>query len=226
MGDAGAMNGGTQALLATLVLLNCLLFMWMAVPTEQTLYAHFPNVLILRGFGSEAIDPISFDNNSLPTLTPEEASKLNGLYQFDPLFYHKSLDRFIPWEDREKASLWECTMFCSPMNTSAGAENVRLALVHTSPAEKKNLWYLIEMRDGDANSPVIYARSKYRKWPTYRSPWVTVTPGGTIKSKDLPELHLISAWDAFRFDTPLKWGVTAVLIVLIVFWWRQKEKDD
>merc|ERR1719230_719395 len=141
----------------------------MAVPTEQTLFMVFPNVLVLQGFGTEGLDPISFDNNSLPSLTTEEASKLNGLYQYSPMFYHKSMDRFIPWEDRGTTTTFECTMFCSAMNTTG--VDVRLALVHTSPGEsegKKNLWYLLEFRDGDANSPIVYARSKFRKSPTYR----------------------------------------------------------
>lgn len=45
--------------------------------------------------------------------------------------------------------------------------------------------YLAEFRDEDANSPVIYARTKLRKAPTYRVPWLTVTPGGELKPKDL-----------------------------------------
>merc|ERR1712217_744161 len=178
-----------------------------------------------RGFGSESIDPISFDNNSMPTLDKSQVSSLNGLYQFDPLFYHKTFDRFIPWEERDKVTIWECTFFCNPANASG--KDVRLALVHTSPSDKKNLWYLLEMHDGDANSPIVYARSKYRKWPTYRSPWVTVTPGGKIKSTDLKEVHLISAWDAFRFDTPLKWAVTATLVLGLAAYWKfRKDKDD
>lgn len=197
--------------------------MWAVVPTEQSLDAHFPNVVMLRGFGSDTIEPISFDNNSLPVLEKSDASYLNGIYQFDPLFYHKTLDRFIPWEERDKTSVWECTLFCSPMNRTS---DVKLALVHTSPDGKKHLWYLLEFRDGDANSPIIYARSKYRKAPTYRCPWMTVTPGGEIKPRDLPDVHLISAWDAFRFDTPLKWAVTAVLVAGTVAWWRSRKEWD
>merc|ERR1719378_785109 len=101
-------------------------------------------------------------------------------------------------------------MFCSPVNTTG--QEVRVALVHTTPADKKNLWYLLELRDDDANSPVIYARSKFRKAATWRSPWMTVTPGGEIKATDLPDVYLYTAWDLFRFDTPLKWGVTAAVI--------------
>ncbi len=69
--------------------------------------------------------------------------------------------------------------------------------------------YLTEFRDEDANSPIIYARTKLeaqifiqpifgfcrvssrdprlRKSPTYRVPWLTVTPGGEIKPKDLED---------------------------------------
>lgn len=200
-----------QAIIATVFLLLCLVLVWLIVPTEQTLDAKFPNVVFLTGFGAEAIEPISFDNNSLPTVDAAQAAYLSGLFQYDPLFYHKSLDRFIAWEDREKAMLWSCTMFCSPVNTSA--RDARLALVHMSPDRKKNLWYLIEMRDDDANSPIIYARSKFRKEPTYRSPWMTVTPGGEMKPQDLKDVYMYTAWDAFRFDTPLKWGVTATLVI-------------
>jgi len=209
--------------MATMMLLGLLVLVWMVVPTEQTLDAHFPNVIMLRGFGSEEIDPISFDNNTVPSLTMAEASQLNGLYQFDHLFYHKTFDRFIPWEERDKALIWECTLFCSPLNSSA--TNVRLALVHTSPDPKRNMWYLIEMRDDDANSPIIYARSKFRKSPTYRSPWVTVTPGGEIKPRDLPDVHIFTAWDGFRFDTPLKWGVTAGVILSSVAFFRWCRED-
>merc|ERR1712087_509050 len=180
--------------------------------------------LILRGFGDQALDPISFDNSTMPTVAASDATSLNGLYQFDPLFYHKSFDRLIPWEDRGKCTIWECTMFCSPLNkTGVG---LKLALVHLEQSPKKNLWYLLEMHDEDANSPIIFARSKFRKVETYRSPWVTVTPGGKQTPKDLPAVHLISAWDAFRFDTPLKWGVTVVVILAAVLWWRSRDKDD
>lgn len=219
------MNGGAVALLCTFALISVLVLMWMVVPTEQSLYAHFPNVVILRGFGYESIEPISFDNNSLPVLDKSQVASLNGLYQFDPLFYHKSFDRFIPWDDRYKVTVWDCVMFCSPMNRSGG--DVRLALIHTSVDPKKHLWYLLEMHDDDANSPYVYARSKFRKTETYRSPWMTVTPGGEIKPRDLKEVHLITAWDAFRFDTPLKWGVTVALILGVAIWWKvRKDKDD
>mmetsp|Transcript_18576 Transcript_18576/g.38643 ORF Transcript_18576/g.38643 Transcript_18576/m.38643 type:complete len:218 (+) Transcript_18576:24-677(+) len=217
------MNGGTQALLATLGIVFILVLMWAVVPTEQSLDAHFPNVLLLRGFGYDKVDPISFDNTTLPSLETHEAANLNGVYQFDPLFYHKTLDRFIPWEDRERITMFECTMFCSPMNRTS---DVRLALAHTSPDGKKHLWYLLELRDDDANSPIIYARSKFRKSQTYRCPWMTVTPGGEIKPRDLPEVHIITAWDAFRFDTPLKWAVTVALIGVGTYFWRSRKEWD
>merc|ERR1712222_202727 len=99
---------------------------------------------VLRGFDG-GIDPISHDNATLPTLESSQVSRFNGFYQFDPLFYHKSFDRLIPWEDRGKATIWECTMFCSPLNkTGVG---MKLALVHMEQAPKKNLWYLLEMHD-------------------------------------------------------------------------------
>jgi len=219
------MNGGTQALLATFALLAFLVLVWMMVPTEQTLMARFPNVVIARGFGSEDIDPISFDNTTLPALSKSQASYLNGLYQYDPLFYHKSFDRFIAWEDRYKATIFECTLFCGAMNRTG--PDTRLALVHYSPDEKKHLWYLIEMHDDDANSPYIYARSKFRKSETYRSPWMTVTPGGDIKPHDLKDVYLTTAWDLFAFDTPLKWGVTAAIVIGIAVLWKvRKDKDD
>jgi len=130
------MNGCLQACLATTLLLSFLVLVYMCVPTEQTLTASFPNVVILRGLGEEGLEPISFDNNTLPTLSAAEVATMNGLYQFDPLFYHKTLERFIPWEDRDKVTVWTCTMFCNAQNTSA--EQVKLVLVHTTPAEKKN----------------------------------------------------------------------------------------
>lgn len=216
------MNGCTQALLGTITIAFALLTMWMMVPTEQTLTAQFPNVVILRGFGTEGIEPISFDNNTLPAVDATEAAQLNGLFQFNPLFYHKTMDRFIPWEERDKAMVWECTMFCNALNRTDN--QARLALVHTSPDERKNLWYLLELHDEDANSPMIYARSKFRKEPTYRGPWMTVTPGGEIKPRDLKDVHLITAWDAFRFDTPLKWGVTVALVAgTALVWWARRD---
>mmetsp|Transcript_56344 Transcript_56344/g.101266 ORF Transcript_56344/g.101266 Transcript_56344/m.101266 type:complete len:220 (+) Transcript_56344:100-759(+) len=219
------MGGGLQVLASTLLLIFTLLFMWAAVPTEQTLDLKFPNVVVLSGFGVDKIDPISFDNNSLPEVLPAEAGNFNGFYQFDPLFYSKTFDRFIPWEERDKAMVFACTMGCRPLNTSAA--EVRLVLVHSSPDVKRNLWYLLELRDDDVNSPIVYARTKYRKSATYQVPWTTVTDGGeTMKPRDLKDVYMYTAWDAFRFDTPMKWGVSATLVGMIVLWCRMKEKDD
>ncbi|CAK9066480.1 Hypothetical protein SCF082_LOCUS33827 [Durusdinium trenchii] len=120
--------------------------------------------------------------------------------------------------------VFSCTMGCSAHNLTA--KEVKLALVHASLDGKRYSWYLTEFRDEDANSPIIYARTKLRKSPTYRVPWLTVTPGGDLKPKDLEEVHLITAWDALRFDTPLKWGVTGALVGAIAFWCKTKEKDD
>eukprot|EP00440_Ansanella_granifera_P001493 gb/GFBE01001608.1/.p1 GENE.gb/GFBE01001608.1/~~gb/GFBE01001608.1/.p1 ORF type:complete len:221 (+),score=49.71 gb/GFBE01001608.1/:1-663(+) len=219
-----ALSGGTQAGIASMAIVGMLIFMWLAVPTEQTLDLKFPNVVFLTGMGSDGLDPISFDNNSLPSLPASEVSKFNGLYQFDALFYHKSFDRFVPWEERGKAMVFDCTMGCSAHNTTAN--EVKLALVHASLDGKRYCWYLLEFRDDDANSPIVYARTKFRKSPTYRVPWLTVTPGGEIKPRDLSDVHLITAWDALRFDTPLKLGVTAAIIGAIVLWCKTKEKDD
>lgn len=220
------MGGGTTACIASLGIVFVMVTMWAVVPTEQTLDAHFPNVIYLAGMGAEGgLDPVSHDNNSMPALSASEVAGLSGVYQFDPLFYHKSLDRLVPWENRDKTHVFECTMFCTPHNKTG--EAVKLALVHTSTDGKRYLWYLIEMMDGDANSPVVYARTKFRKVAGYRSPWVTVTPGGEIKSKDLKEVYLTTAWDAFRFDTPLKLGCWAVLVLAIVgLRVTGKDKDD
>mmetsp|Transcript_31277 Transcript_31277/g.82891 ORF Transcript_31277/g.82891 Transcript_31277/m.82891 type:complete len:220 (-) Transcript_31277:91-750(-) len=219
------MGGGSTVCIASMAIVFTCLLMWAVVPTEQTLDAKFPNVLYLSGMGAEGpLEPISFDNSSMPTISEAEAAALNGIYQFDPLFYHKSLDRFVPWENRGLTHIFECTFFCNPLNNTG--EAVKLALVHTSPDEGKRwLWYLLEFHDGDANSPIVYARSKFRKAATYRSPFMTVTPGGELKPKDLKEVHLITAWDAFRFDTPLKWGCTAAIILATVALGRMS-KDD
>lgn len=218
------MGSGIQVALASVALVAVLIFMWLAVPTEQTLDLKFPNVVILRGLGGVDLDPISFDNNSLPVIPASEVGQFNGFYQFEPLFYHKSFDRFVPWEQREKTMVFSCTMGCSAHNLTA--KEVKLALVHASLDGKRYSWYLTEFRDEDANSPIIYARTKLRKSPTSRVPWLTVTPGGDLKPKDLEEVHLITAWDALRFDTPLKWGVTGALVGAIAFWCKTKEKDD
>eukprot|EP00928_Gymnodinium_smaydae_P086718 TRINITY_DN71162_c0_g1_i1.p1 TRINITY_DN71162_c0_g1~~TRINITY_DN71162_c0_g1_i1.p1 ORF type:complete len:220 (-),score=56.05 TRINITY_DN71162_c0_g1_i1:187-846(-) len=218
------MGGLTTAALAFLGLVSAIVLMWMIVPTEQTIGADFPNVLILRGFGGEALPSISHDNSTLPEIDASTAAWFNGFYQYDPLFYHKSMDRFVQWEERGQAYIFSCTLFCSPANTSA--KDARLVLLHIAREEKKNLWYLMELRDDDANSPVLYARSKFRKAVTYNSPWVTVTPGGAVKSRDLPDVYICTAWDLFRFDTPLKWGVTAALLVGTVLLYRQYREDD
>lgn len=218
------MNACLQVSFWISVVLALIITVWMGVPTEQTLTAKFPNVVILRGFGDGGLEPISFDNNTLPPITAEEASKFNGFFQFDPLFYHKTLENFIPWEDRGKVTVFACAFGCSAHNLTG--DQVKLALIHTSPDEKKHLWYLLEMRNDDANSPIIYARSKFRKFETYRSPWMTVTPGGTHKPRDLPGVHIITCWDAFRFDTPLKWGVTVALIAVTVVYFKFLRDDD
>ena len=105
----------------------------------------------------------------------------------------------------------------------------------------KKMRYLTEFRDEDANSPIIYARTKsgssdfssppntqpsaasksppfsfprLRKSPTYRVPWLTVTPGGEIKPKDLE--------DEERIGEPF--GVCLFVLIspyfyLIFFYW-------
>merc|ERR1711939_427135 len=152
------------------------------------LTAKFPNVVFVAGFGDEDIEPISHDNSTMPVIKAAQTSRLNGLYQYHPMFYHKSMDRFIPWEERGKSMIFSCSFYCGPMNTSG--KDVMLALVHMSHEPKKHLWYLLELTDEDANSPILYARSKFRKTVSYGSPWVTMTPGGDIKSKDLKNVYV------------------------------------
>lgn len=41
------------------------------------------------------------------------------MLRFEPLFYHKSFDRFVPWEQREKTMVFSCTMGCSAHNLTA-----------------------------------------------------------------------------------------------------------
>jgi len=212
----------------TAAILSVLCLVWMIVPTEQTLDVQFPNVLILAGFGSMDIEPVTHDNTTLPVIPAAQAANVNGFYQYGPQFYHKSLDRFIPWEERGMVSIWECTIFCGATNASQRAET-RTALIQQNAGPKKNLWWLVEVRDDDADSPVILARTKYRKTPTYRVPFVTVTDRGKdVKSKDIADAWIYSAWDAFRFDTPLKLGVTAVLVVATsgYLWWKKRQDDD
>lgn len=218
------MAGWLQALFFMLLIGGFGVLMWMVVPIEQTLGSTFPNVLVVSGLGKDLIEPVSFDNISLGALTESEAIGLNGFYQFDFRFYHKTMDRFIPWEDRHKAIVWSCTLFCRPINATQRRDQA--VLIHYSPDPKKHLWYLTELREDDANSPIIFARSKYRKQHTYRSPWLTVTPGGEVKPRDLPDVHLLSAWDMFRFDTPLKWGVTVTLVLLAGLWYMCRRDDD
>mmetsp|Transcript_62333 Transcript_62333/g.115701 ORF Transcript_62333/g.115701 Transcript_62333/m.115701 type:complete len:221 (-) Transcript_62333:59-721(-) len=218
------MGGFTNVVLATFLITFFLVLMYLVVPTEQALLVNFPNVVFLTGFGQEKLEPISFDNNTLDELPPGEVRKLNGVFQFDPLYYHKTLDRFIPWEDRDKVSVWDCTLFCSPLNTTD--KQNKLSLVHYSPDPKKNLWYLIELRNDDVNSPIIYGRTKYRKQPTYRAPWTTVTAGGEIKPQELPDVYIFTAWDAFRFDTPVKWGTTVALVLGVIYWYKYIFKSD
>mmetsp|Transcript_60671 Transcript_60671/g.128454 ORF Transcript_60671/g.128454 Transcript_60671/m.128454 type:complete len:218 (+) Transcript_60671:174-827(+) len=217
------MGAGVTIFLTFAGLFTGIFLMWMAVPTEQTLAVVFPNVIILGGMGSESILPISFDNNSLPELTAAETTTFNGFYRHDPLFYHHTLDRFLDSESRRSGTyIFSCAVFCGPTNSSG-----KLALLHKAPEPKKNLWYLLEFRDGDVNSPIIIARSKFRKDPTWTAPWVTVSPGGDIKAKDLPEVYMTTAWDALRFDTPLKWGCTVAIVGAIALaCWSAKEKED
>merc|ERR1719350_2373 len=180
--------------------------------------------MIVLGFGNEGIEPISFDNSTVEPVTAADASRFNGMFQYNPLFYHKTLDRFIPWEDRYKSDVWECILFCGPTASS----EAQLVLVHHSLEPKKNLWYMLELRDNDVNSPIILARTKYRKAITYQVPWMTVTPGGEVKPKDLKDVYMVTAWDAFRFDTPLKWVSTLAILVgtVYLFWFRKDEDSD
>eukprot|EP00929_Paragymnodinium_shiwhaense_P119658 TRINITY_DN91545_c0_g1_i1.p2 TRINITY_DN91545_c0_g1~~TRINITY_DN91545_c0_g1_i1.p2 ORF type:complete len:221 (-),score=38.39 TRINITY_DN91545_c0_g1_i1:377-1039(-) len=218
------MSGGMTACVAFTFIILLLMTVYLIVPTEQTVGADFPNVVFLTGFGSEPLEPVSHDNSTMPGITAADASRFNGVYQFSPLFYHKSFDRFIPWEDRGKATIFSCAFWCGPMNTTG--ENVQLALIHYSADTKRHLWYLIELFDEDANSPILYARTKFRKAITYRVPWVTVTDGGNTKSKDLPDVYITSAWCAFRFDTPLKWGVTVALVGATIAFFKYNQDDD
>jgi len=86
---------------------------------------------------------------------------------------------------------------------------------------------LLELNADVAFSPIILAWSKFRKALTFRSPWTTVTDGGDVmKARDLKDVYLLTAWDAFRFDTPVKWGCTAAIVAMTAFMWLQREKDD
>merc|ERR1711972_725898 len=157
---AGAMCGSVLCYVSLLV--GIIVFMWMAAPTEQTLLVQFPNVMILRGFGYDKIDPVSFDNTSLPEVSASDAWWLNGFYQFDHLFYHKTFDRFIPWEEKHNTMVWSCALGCRPV-VNASAKDTRVILIQTKKDEKKNLWYLLELHDDDPNSPIVLARTKFRK---------------------------------------------------------------
>merc|ERR1719316_1286806 len=168
------MNTCVTVSLCIAAIVSFLALVWMVVPTEQTLDVTFPNVLILTGFGKEDIEPVTHDNQTLPIIPAAEAASLNGFYQYNAMFYHKSLDRFIPWEERGMVSVWECTLFCGGVNASTRAET-KVALMQQTVAPKKHIWWLMEAREEDANSPVLLARTKYRKVATYRVPFMTVS---------------------------------------------------
>lgn len=223
---SGAMGGGGNVMIFASLLVGIIAFMWMASPTEQTLLVQFPNVMIVRGFGHDKLDPISFDNTTLPELSAADAWWLNGFYQFDHLFYHKTFDRLIPWEEKHDTMVWSCAIGCRPMNSSA--PDVRLILIHTKKDEKKSLWYLVELHDDDVNSPILLARSKFRSKSTWNVPWMTVTPGGDVKPRELKDVYVVTAWDAFKFDTPIKWAFTVVIVIIsgILFWRRRRSDDD
>ena len=111
----------------------------------------------------QSLRPQRWDDPSIHVMQSQgidsKAAQFNGFYQsgplqrpfvavcgngpairFEPLFYHKSFDRFVPWEQREKACgvcsascrrsctlcvmrrqtmVFSCTLGCSAYNTTA-----------------------------------------------------------------------------------------------------------
>mmetsp|Transcript_78286 Transcript_78286/g.209271 ORF Transcript_78286/g.209271 Transcript_78286/m.209271 type:complete len:223 (+) Transcript_78286:46-714(+) len=199
-----------QCSIAVLLVSFLIFSLWVTVPTDQTFENMFPNVIFMHGWGNMAIEPVAADNSTLPELPAEKMSALNGLYGHEMMFYHKTMDRFIPWEDRSKYRVWSCSVLCSPPSGTPGSS---VALVLYSQNPKRHVWYVVELNDEDANSPVVYGRTKFRKNPHYDVPWVTHTPGDAVKPKNMDGVFITISWSLFKMDTPEKWTTAACLLL-------------
>eukprot|EP00397_Hematodinium_sp_SG-2012_P054068 GEMP01064950.1.p1 GENE.GEMP01064950.1~~GEMP01064950.1.p1 ORF type:complete len:214 (-),score=42.58 GEMP01064950.1:582-1223(-) len=200
-----------------LYVIGLIVILWLIVPTRQVVSDPFPNVVIVSGSATE-VTPLTHDNITLPAI---DGGHLRGVYSHAPLFFHPTMERFIPWDQRYKATIWECTFWCSP------GEGSKLALIHYAKEEKKNLFYIVSFKD-EANSPVLYARSKYRKQPSFDTSFVSVLPADSEeKPKPISDWHLLTGRQLFYFDTPAKWiGAVVVLIGHIAWIYKWKNDDD
>lgn len=120
--------------------------------------------------------------------------------------------------------------FCHPLNaTSRG----NVYLIHSAPHREKpkstHQWWLVEMRERDTETPVIYARTKGRKNLQIDGvPWVEPDTSRT-KPKVL-NLQLFSIWDVLwpglREPHFVKWGAWVAFIAAAVAYLYKLCKDD
>ena len=188
--------------------------MWAVTPTEQALPNGFnthrvwPNAVYFHAPALEVTPVATPDNTTMP---PHEVSSLSGLYGYQMLFYHRTLERFVKSEQRANVQIWSCVLGCQ------GTHGGTPALIHWNEGPKSNVWYVVEFVEEDANSPVLYMRSKRRAKPTMDVPFVTVADWNDekLKAEPVPGVYFWSLWDLFSTWPGI--GTVVAIAVGLVF---------
>jgi len=179
----------------------------------------FPNVVFVTG-ASQEFEAVTHDDMAMP---PVDISGLRGMFQHDPLYFHKTLERFIDWENRPKLTIWKCIIWCSPPH---GGDEV--ILIHYEENEKKNQFYLVELADV-ANSPIIFARTKFRKEITFNTDFVSMKEPKNKKEKPkvLTDFKMSTLWHVLYFDSTEKIvAMVCVLLANLIWFYLYRKSDD
>merc|ERR1739845_48754 len=92
-------------------------------------------------------------------------------------------------------------------------------------------WWLVEMRDNDKETPILYGRTKGRKNWEITAPWVE--PDMSRKKPQNLPLQVYSIWnvmnpgitpETLRIEKWLSW--VAAIAFLVVFVWKAFRDDD
>jgi len=192
---------------------------WMVVPIETNVTGGYLNVYTLTGMHGK-LPAFSFDNMTMPDV--EDAGIYNGIYAWQPHFYHASFERFFSeWSDRHHMILWECQFWCQ---SSREGGRVVIAL-DERPAQ--GAWRLLEFYDDDNNGPYQIARTKKtgkKKMGGYkhRTNWVEMNDNPKTV-REIEGAGFYSAWDLI---ISIPFAITfAAAVAGLVYWFYMEDPD-